>query len=190
MTKPFSSCSLTDLAHEIHLASLDTVASALNPAVAALVMPSFLDTHLTETVMNRHPDVRAGGVLVCTAALDSKKAWCSLLCDLLDGTSASVSDAARFRIYIVFKECSKRGQVRLPVQMDTGAAAELLLKPSEDLQNSFLPVLSSMIADGDADGTAAHSVLKKSLKYDSHTLMPSFSILTVLQGQAQYCGSR
>jgi hypothetical protein len=40
-------------------------------------------------------------------------------------------------------------------------------------------------ADGDADGTAAHSVFKKSLKYDSHTLMPSFSILTVLQGQAQ-----
>jgi hypothetical protein len=76
MSKPFSNCSLADLANEIYLASLDPASSAIDPAVAAFVMPSFLDAHLTETVISRHPHVRTGGVLVCTADADSKKAWC------------------------------------------------------------------------------------------------------------------
>ena len=114
MSKPFSNCSLADLANEIHLASLDPASSAIDPAVAALVMPSFLNAELTETVISRHPHVRTGGVLVCTADADSKKAWCSLLSDLLDGTSSNVSDATRLRLYIVFKECAKRGHVRMP----------------------------------------------------------------------------
>jgi len=114
MTKPFSDCSLADLANEIHLASLDPASSTLDPTVAALVMPSFLDAHLTETIISQHPNVRTEGVLVCTADADSRKAWCSLLSDLLNGAGVNVSDAVRLRIYIVFKECAKRGHVRMP----------------------------------------------------------------------------
>ena len=113
MTKHFFQCSLADLAHELQLAARDASCSALNAEVVALIIPCLLDTALTETVLRMHPRVGCRSGLVCTAASESKQAWCSMLRDLFLSAGVSVSDAAQLGVYLVVKECAERGHARL-----------------------------------------------------------------------------
>jgi len=115
MNKPFAQCSLADLAHEVHLAARLASSSALNADAAARIIPCLLDHKHTEEVLQRHPGVREqdGQRLVCSAATDSKQAWCSMLRDLFITASASVSDDAIHLVYLVVAKCEKRGQARV-----------------------------------------------------------------------------
>jgi hypothetical protein len=113
MYKPFAQCSLSDLAHEISLYAGTASFCALNAAAAALLLPCLRNAELTESVLSRHALVRGSGGLQCSAAAQSKHAWCSMLRDLCDTAGVAVSDAARLRIYVVCKECAERGRVRL-----------------------------------------------------------------------------
>jgi hypothetical protein len=106
MTKPFSLCSLSDLAHEISLGM---------PALAALLLPCFTDEELVTHVLQyqSHPLVQAASGLQCTDTVESERAWCSMLRNLFSAAGIDVSDAVLFRIYVVCQDCSRRGLVRL-----------------------------------------------------------------------------
>ncbi len=113
MTIPFNTCSLADLEHELQLAARDAIGSALSTDVVARVTPCLLDHARTKVVLQRHPRVGGSSGLVCSAAADSKQAWCSMQRDLFLGAGVRVSDAAQLRIYLVVKQCAKLGRVRL-----------------------------------------------------------------------------
>jgi TPR repeat protein len=111
MTKPFKQCSLPDLVTEIFLAAR-AACSALDAAAAAQLLPCFSSAEASEAALQRHPLVRGTSGLECTGTAESRQAWCSMLGDLFSAAAISVSDAARLRVYIVCKECAKRGRVR------------------------------------------------------------------------------
>jgi len=114
MTRPFDTCSLGDLALEMQLASRNASGSALSADVVARIKPCLLDDTRTKAVLQQHPRVGGSSGLVCSAAADSKQAWCSMLHDLFLGAGVSVSNAAQLRVYLVVKKCAKLGRVRLP----------------------------------------------------------------------------
>jgi len=115
MTKPFDACSLSDLAHELQLAVRDAsgTASALSADVVSRITPCLLDHAHTIAVLQQHPRIQGSSGLVCSDAADNKQAWCSMLRDLFLGAGVSVSDAALLRVYLVVKQCAKRGRVRV-----------------------------------------------------------------------------
>ena len=113
-TKPFAHCSLHDLALEISLAACAASRSALDAAAAAQLtqlLPRLADVEATEAALQRHPLVRGASGLVCTGTAESRQAWCSMLRDLLSASGAAVSDAVLLRVYLVCKECARRGHV-------------------------------------------------------------------------------
>jgi len=113
-TKPFAQCSIVDLAHEISLAaSASPSGSALDSAAAQLLLPSLRNADLVEAVLQRHPRVQSSEGLICFATPASKQAWCEMLRDLFQSAGVAVSDAACLRVYLVLKECAKRGRVTL-----------------------------------------------------------------------------
>ena len=113
-TKPFARCSIVDLAYEISLAaSASTSGSALDSAAAQLLLPSLRNAGLVEAVLQRHPRVQSSEGLMCFATPASKQAWCEMLRDLFQSAGVAVSDAACLRVYLVLKECAKRGRVTL-----------------------------------------------------------------------------
>ena len=114
MTIPFHKCCLADLAQEMRLAARDARGSALSADDVARITPCLLDYARVKAVLQRHPCVGGSSWLVCTGAADSKQAWCGMLRDLFLSAGVSVSDAARLRVYLVVKECAKRGRVCLP----------------------------------------------------------------------------
>ena len=116
MTKPFALCSFPDLALEIFLAARATpTSSACDAAAAEQLLPrlAVADAEATEAVLQRHPLVRGASGLVCTGTAESKQAWCSMLRDLFSASGAAASDAVRLRVYLICKECSRRGHVRV-----------------------------------------------------------------------------
>jgi hypothetical protein len=50
---------------------------------------------------------------MCTGTADSKRACCSMLRDLLEAAVIDVSDAARLRVYLVCRQCARRGRVQV-----------------------------------------------------------------------------
>ena len=114
MYKPFAQCSLPDLAHEISLDASAASARALDAATVERLLPCLLNPFLTAEVLLRNPDVRSWNGLHCTRDAGSKRAWCSMLRDLFHTAGVTVSSSARLRIYLVCKDCCKRGRVRLP----------------------------------------------------------------------------
>ena len=104
MTKPFDRCSLPDLAFEIFLDAR---------AAAAQLLPLLANADVTEAALKRHPLVRDASGLVCSGAAESKRAWCSMLRDLLSASGAAVSDAALLGVYVVCRQCCRRGRVRV-----------------------------------------------------------------------------
>ena len=107
MTKPFSQCSLPDLAFEISLSAR---------AAASLLLPRLADKKQVTAVLQRHPRVRGASGLVCTGTAENKRAWFSMLRDLFSASGAAaalVSDAALLRVYLVCKDCFRRGRVRI-----------------------------------------------------------------------------
>ena len=57
MTKPWATCSLPDLVHEMFLA---------RAAVIAPLLPRLADAEAMEALLQRHPIVRGASGLVCT----------------------------------------------------------------------------------------------------------------------------
>ena len=113
-TKPFAQCSIVDLAHEISLAaSASPSGSALDSAAAQLLLPSLRNADLVEAVLQRHPRVQSSEGLMCFDTPASQQAWCEMLRDLFQSAGVAVSDAACLRVYLVLKECAKRGRVTL-----------------------------------------------------------------------------
>ena len=104
MTKPFATCSLPDLVYELFLDAR---------AAAVPLLPRLADAEATEAVLQRHPLVRGASGLVCTGTAESERAWCSMLRDLLSASGAAVSDADLRRVYLVIRQCCRRGRVRV-----------------------------------------------------------------------------
>ena len=113
MTKPFAQCSLPDFALEISLAACAAAGSALDAAAAAQLLPRLADAEATEAALQRHPLVRGASGLVCTGTAESRQAWCSMLRDLLSASGAAVSDAVLLGVYVVCRQCCRRGRVRV-----------------------------------------------------------------------------
>jgi TPR repeat protein len=105
MAKPFSQCSLSDLAFEIFLAGL--------AAEAAPLLPLLADEEKGTAALQRHPLVRGASGLECTGTVESEQAWCSMLRDLSSASGAAVSDADLRRVYLVCRQCCGRGRVRV-----------------------------------------------------------------------------
>jgi hypothetical protein len=115
MSKPFSQCSLFDLAHAIFEHARAASACALDSATADRLLPALRNAALTKAVLSRHPLVRDHSGLKCDGSAHSKRAWCGMLRDLVTAAGVDVSDAALLRVYLVCKECAKRGRVQLPL---------------------------------------------------------------------------
>ena len=113
MTKPFAHCSLPDLALEIFFAACAAACSALDAAAAAQLLPRLADAEATEAALQRHPRVRGASGLVCTGTAENEHAWCSMLRDLFSASGAAVSDADLRRVYLVCRQCCRRGSVRV-----------------------------------------------------------------------------
>jgi hypothetical protein len=112
---PFSECSLSDFAPAISAHASAASARALDPATASRLLPALRNAALTEAVLLRHPLVRDRSGLKCDGSAWSKRAWCGMLRDLAGAAGVDASDAALLRVYLVCKECAKRGKVLLPV---------------------------------------------------------------------------
>ena len=104
MTKPFAACSLQDLAYEMFLDAR---------AAAAPLLSRLADAEATEAALQRHPLVRGASGLECTGTAESEQAWCSMLRDLFGASGAAVSDADLRRVYLVCRQCCRRGRVRV-----------------------------------------------------------------------------
>jgi hypothetical protein len=104
MTKPFTTCALPDLVYEMFLYAR---------AAAAQLLPRLADAEATEAALQRHPLVRGASGLECTGAAESEQAWCSMLRDLFSASGAAVSDADLRRVYLVCRQCCRRGRVRV-----------------------------------------------------------------------------
>ena len=114
MSKAFSQCSLFDLAHAIFEHARAARARALDSAAADRLLPALRNAALTKAVLSRHPLVQDHSGLKCDGSAYSKRAWCGMLRDLVAAAGVDVSDAALLRVYLVCKECAKRGRVQLP----------------------------------------------------------------------------
>jgi hypothetical protein len=123
LPKPFSQCSLSDLAPAIAHASAASV-RALDPATADRLLPVLRNATLTEAVLLRHPLVRDRSGLKCDGSAYSKRAWCGMLRDLVAAASVDASDAALLRVYLVCKECAKLERAQLCSNAPASAAAE------------------------------------------------------------------
>jgi hypothetical protein len=109
MTKPFAFCDLPDLVYEIFLDRQQRRARA----AAAPLLPLLADAEATEAALQRHPLVRGASGLECTGTAESRQAWCSMPRDLFRASGAAVSDADLRRVYLVCRQCSRRGRVRV-----------------------------------------------------------------------------
>jgi hypothetical protein len=103
LSKPFSQCSLSDIAPAISADASAT--SALDPATADRLLPALRNAALTEAVLLRHPLVRDRSGLKCDGSARSKRAWCGMLRDLACTAGVDPSDAALHQVYLVCKEC-------------------------------------------------------------------------------------
>jgi len=138
MTKPFDTCSLADFVHELQLAARDASGSALSADVVTRITPCLLDHAHTQAVLLRHPRVGFGSSgLACSAAADSKQAWCSMLRDLFLGAGVSVSDAALLRVYLVVKQCANLGRVRLPQEASPVAVVQFNMRSGGGFEKQF-----------------------------------------------------
>jgi len=114
LPKPFSHCSLSDLAPVISADASAASARDLDPATADRLLPALRNAALTEAVLLRHPLVRDRSGLKCDGSAWSKRAWCGMLRDLVAAAGVDASDAALLRVYLVCKECAKQGGVQVP----------------------------------------------------------------------------
>jgi hypothetical protein len=80
---------------------------------AAQLLPHLADAEATEAMLQRHPLVRGASGLVCTWTAESERAWCRMLRDLFSASGAAVSDADLRRVYLVCRQCCRRGRVRV-----------------------------------------------------------------------------
>jgi TPR repeat protein len=103
MTIPFASCALPDLVYEMFL----------DAAAAAPLLLRLADAEATEAALQRHPLVRGASGLECTGTAEDERAWCSMLRDLFSASGAAVSDADLRRVYLVCRQCCRRGRVRV-----------------------------------------------------------------------------
>ena len=136
MTKPFALCSFPDLALEICLAARAAECSALDTAAAALLLPRLTNAEAMEAVVQRHPLVRGASGLVCTGTAENKRAWLSMLRDLFSASGAAaalVSDAALLRVYLVYKQCFRRGRVRVRAVISAVSADPAVLVAEYEL---------------------------------------------------------
>jgi hypothetical protein len=124
--KPFAQCLLSDLAYEICLWASSAGGSALDTSTAEALVLSFRNAERNQAVLLRHPLVRGSSGLVCTTAAHSKQAWCSMLQDLCGSAGVAISDAALLRVYLVCKECAKRGRVRLSAPTPSSLSSSTL----------------------------------------------------------------
>lgn len=151
MYKPFSQCSLADLAHEIELTAGANPHVALDTCICTAIAPFFRDTQRSEAVLVRHPLVRSGSVLVCTSSAESKAAWRLMLRDLLSAVP-DLPDASILRIYLVVKECAKADRVRVPACLPA-----VHLEPHASSQ-PIAPAPSPVIQTFHADAAAAAAI--------------------------------
>ena len=124
LPKPFSHCSLSDLAPVISADASAASARALDPATADRLLPALRNAALTEAVLLRHPLVRDRSGLKCDGSVYSKRAWCGMLRDLVAAAGVDVSDAALLRVYLVCKECAKLERAQVCSASPASAAAE------------------------------------------------------------------
>jgi hypothetical protein len=124
LSKPFSQCSLSDFAPAIFADATTASARALDPATADRLLPALRNDALTTAVLLCHPLVRDHSGLKCDGSAYSKRAWCDMLRDLFDAAGVEASDAALLRVYLVCKECAKRGRVQFGSSPLASAAAE------------------------------------------------------------------
>jgi hypothetical protein len=124
LPKPFSQCSLSDLAPAISAHASATSARALDPATADRLLPVLFNTALTEAILLRHPLVRDRSGLKCDGSVYSKRVWCGMLRNLVGAAGVDVSDAALLRVYLVCKECAKLERAQLWSGSPASAAAE------------------------------------------------------------------
>jgi len=122
ISKPFSQCSLSDLAPAISARA--SAASALDPVTADRLLPALHNAALTEAALLRHPLVRDRSGLKCDDSAHSKLAWCGMLRDLVAAAGVDVSDAALLRVFLVCKECAKLERTQLCSSSPASAAAE------------------------------------------------------------------
>jgi hypothetical protein len=125
LSKPFSQCSLSDLAPAISADATTASARALDPTTVDRLLPVLRNDALTAAVLLCHPLVRDHSGLKCDGSACSRRAWCDMLRDLADAAGVDVSDAALLRVYFVCKECAKHGRVQLcssPLASDCAAA--------------------------------------------------------------------
>jgi hypothetical protein len=127
LPKPFSHCSLSDLAPVISADASAASARALDPATADRLLPALRNAALTEAVLLRHPLVRDRSGLKCDGSVYSKRAWCGMLRDLVAAAGVDVSDAALLRVYLLCKECAKLERAQVCSASPASAAAEHVL---------------------------------------------------------------
>ena len=118
LLKAFSRCSLSDLTLAISARASAATDGDLDSATADRLLPPLCNAALTEAVLLRHPLVRDCSGLKCDASVSSKRAWCSMLRDLFDAAGVDVSDAALLRVYLVCKQCAKRGRVHASLMFE------------------------------------------------------------------------
>jgi hypothetical protein len=124
LPKPFSQCSLSDLAPAISADASAASARALDPATADRLLPALRNAALTEAVLLRHPLVRDRSGLKCDGSVYSKRAWCGMLRDLAGAAGVEASDAALLRVYLVCKDCAKLERAQVCSASRASGAAE------------------------------------------------------------------
>jgi hypothetical protein len=124
LPKPFSQCSLSDVAPAISAHASAASARALDPATADRLLPALRNAALTEAVLLRHPLVRDRSGLKCDGSVYSKRAWCGMLRDLAGAAGVEASDAALLRVYLVCKECAKLERAQVCSASRASGAAE------------------------------------------------------------------
>jgi hypothetical protein len=116
LPRPFSQCTLSDLAPAISADASTASARALDPATASRLLPALRNAALTEAVLLRHPLVRDRSGLKCDGSVYSKRAWCGMLRDLAGAAGVDASDAALTWVYLVCKECAMQGGVHVSAE--------------------------------------------------------------------------